>query len=82
MSKTTREQEEAFALAIAPKMQAMMDEIRAQLPEGTHFAILIEAQRKGYARVLAASTNRSRMALRAAEWALSVNDQPDTGDDE
>lgn len=80
-TEPTREQEEAFLLALAPKMQAMMDRIKAELPAGTHFAILVEAQRAGYARVIAASTNRMRMAHRAAEWALSVKDDLDTGDE-
>lgn len=68
----TREEDESFALAIAPAMQDLMDTVRARLPEGTHFAVLVEAKGNGCARVIAASTDRQHMALRAAEWALSV----------
>jgi hypothetical protein len=71
-AQPTRTQDEAFALALAPKIREMMDFVRDRLPKDTHFAVLIEAETPGCARVLAGSTNRERMALRAAEWARSV----------
>jgi hypothetical protein len=63
---------EAFGLAMAPVMRELMAAVKARLPEGTHYAILIEAQQGETCEVIAASTDRSRMALRAGEWVLST----------
>jgi hypothetical protein len=67
--------EEGYALAIAPLMQEIADMVKAKLPAGTDFGVLVFApssdpKREG--RVLAATTDRTRMATYAAQWVLTV----------
>ena len=69
--------EQAFALALAPKMKEIADYIKTQLPPTTDFAFLIgiPAPEVGaMGRVLAISTNRERMAFLAAQWALTAHE--------
>lgn len=68
----TNDEREAFGLAMAPVMRELMDAVRGRLPEGTHFAILVEAKQGETCEVIAASTDREHMARRAADWVLSV----------
>ena len=67
--------EERHALALAPIVKGLMDDLRSKLPDGTHFGLMIlvpSKERNGLGRVLAATTDRDRMAPAIAQWCLSV----------
>lgn len=75
MGNWNRREEEAHVLAIAPIMKEIADMVKAKLPAGTDFGVLVfapsrEPNEEG--RVLAVTTDRERMATYAAQWALTV----------
>lgn len=67
--------EEAYGLAVAPLLQEIADYVRGKLPAGTDFGVLVvappvEGGKEG--RVLAITTDRTRMAHYAAQWVVTV----------
>jgi hypothetical protein len=67
--------EESHALAIAPLMREIADAVKAKLPEGTDFGVLIFAPAsdpRAEGRVLAITTDRTRVAQYAVQWAATV----------
>jgi hypothetical protein len=69
------EEEERLLFAISPHMQEIADTVRAKLPPGTDFGVLVVAPASvpgAEGRVLAITTDRTRMATYAAQWVLTV----------
>lgn len=75
MSNWDPKAEEAFGLAIAPIMREIAELVKAKLPAGTDFGVLVLAPSAvpgAEGRVLAITTDRARVATGAAQWVLTV----------
>lgn len=79
---STPNTEEGYALAIVPIAKEIADFVRARIPEGADFGVLLFAnpvERGGEGRIVAVTSDRERVAFYAAQWALDVaNHNPDT----
>lgn len=65
------------ALAFLPKAKELMAMIKKELPEGTHFGLMILEEgtgENGEDRLLALSTDRKKVALQVARWVLDALD--------
>lgn len=62
----------AAVLQFVPHARELMDLLRAKLPEGVHFGLVILVPGNPEGRVLALTTDRRRMARAAGEWIVSV----------
>lgn len=74
-----REAEIGYMLALQPIAKEIMDLVKAKLPPGQHFGLIIPIQSKipgVESRVLAISTDRAVIAPAAAQWALDLHRNP------
>jgi hypothetical protein len=62
------------ALQFTPIAKELMNQIREQLPEGTHFGLLILVPGEPEGRVVAITTDRQTVAVAAAQWVMSALD--------
>lgn len=64
-----------FALALAPIISKMLEEVTAQLPVGTEIGLFIlpaHIQGNPLDRVLVATTDRQRMVRPVGEWVMAT----------
>lgn len=74
--------EQGYALALVPLAKEIMDYVRAKVPEGTEYAVLLVpsgVDESGLRRTVAMSTDRERMAFYAAQWVLDVHRNKEPG---
>lgn len=74
MSEWNAEAEQRFALTVASELKGIFEQIRAQLGPEVHFGLLIELPIGKDGRLIAMTTDRERIARRAAEWIVSSAD--------
>lgn len=66
--------DERDALALTPLAKSIADDVRAKLPEGTHFAVFVLAPTStpGEGRVIAVTSDREVMLPNVAQWVMSL----------
>jgi hypothetical protein len=69
-------EEERMAYLAGRALEPAFADLKAKLPEGTDFGILIivpnSADPRGEGRVIAMTTDRKRLGLAAAQWILNA----------
>lgn len=64
--------EAGLALAIVPLTKEIMDAVKAKLPEGVHFGVMVLVPGKPHGHVVAMTTDRDVVAAAVAEWVLET----------
>ena len=60
------------ALALVPHAKEIADFVRAKIPDGLHWGVLILVPGKPEGRVVAVTSDRQQVAIGAAQWVLDV----------
>lgn len=72
MSGPPIDDESRAALALIPFAKEIADFVRAKVPEGTQWGVLLLVDGKPEGRVIALTSDRGKVAVAAAQWVLDV----------
>lgn len=64
--------EAQLALAIVPLTKEIMDAVKAKLPPGVHFGVMVLVPGEPHGHVVAMTTDRDMVAPAVAEWVLET----------